>query len=200
MADAKMRERSSGSWSLARGRRLPTDYQNRAVAAAQVIEELIAMARDLREADRRQPRTWGSARRRWRSTTRWRRTTVRLPGSWRSLGSGEPPQLQSSTSGSPSPCALDGYYDTWGYARHPNSHGGCPSLARSRPAVAGIVQAPLAQLPGGRGAPSCDAITPFVFNDLDVRDSLNRDSRNCGLTATVLAPSSRDFRGRGAGP
>jgi len=52
MAVAKMRERSSRSWSLAR-RRIPTDYQNRTIAAAQVIEELIAMARDLREADRR---------------------------------------------------------------------------------------------------------------------------------------------------
>lgn len=44
-------------------------YQNRAIEAAQVIEELIALARDMRQAAAR-GKSSASARTRWRSTTR----------------------------------------------------------------------------------------------------------------------------------
>jgi Domain of unknown function (DUF3387) len=44
-------------------------YQNRAIETAKVIEELIQLAKEMREA--------GARRTKWRSTTRSRRTTVR---------------------------------------------------------------------------------------------------------------------------
>ena len=67
-------------------------YQNRAIEAAQVIEELIQLAQDMRQANAR-GEVSGSRKTSWRSTTRWRRTTVRcrcwgmrlcvqLPRSW----------------------------------------------------------------------------------------------------------------------
>jgi type I restriction enzyme R subunit len=49
-------------------------YQNRAIEAAQVIEELIALAKEMREA-RSAARTSGSTATSWPSTTRSRSTT-----------------------------------------------------------------------------------------------------------------------------
>ena len=51
-------------------------YQNRAIEAAQVIEELIELAREMREANER-GEALGCRRTSWPSTTRWRRTTAR---------------------------------------------------------------------------------------------------------------------------
>ena len=51
-------------------------YQNRAIEAAQVIEELIALAKDMRAAERRGEEL-GSATRSWPSTTRSKSTTAR---------------------------------------------------------------------------------------------------------------------------
>ena len=51
-------------------------YQNRAIEAAQVIEELIELAKDMREAERARRGARALARTSWPSTTRWRRTTA----------------------------------------------------------------------------------------------------------------------------
>jgi type I site-specific restriction-modification system R (restriction) subunit len=67
-------------------------YQNRAIEAAQVIEELMQLAQDMRQA-KPAVRPSGSRQTSWRSMMRWRRTTVqyrcsvmrlcvRLPRSW----------------------------------------------------------------------------------------------------------------------
>ena len=50
-------------------------YQNRAIEAAQVIEELIGLARDMREANARGEEL-GLSDENWPSTTRWRPTTA----------------------------------------------------------------------------------------------------------------------------
>ena len=49
-------------------------YQNRAIEAAQVIEELIGLAKDMREANAASG--WDSPKTSWPSTTPWRRTTA----------------------------------------------------------------------------------------------------------------------------
>jgi len=52
-------------------------YQNRAIQAAQVIEELIGLAKQMREETAKAKR-WASMKTRWRSTMLWRSTTARL--------------------------------------------------------------------------------------------------------------------------
>ena len=52
-------------------------YQNRAIEAAQVIEELIQLAREMREANARGGGSSDFPRMSWPSTTRWRPTTAR---------------------------------------------------------------------------------------------------------------------------
>ena len=51
-------------------------YQNRAIETAQVIEELIALAKDMREAPRPRRRTSASPKTSWPSTTPWKSTTA----------------------------------------------------------------------------------------------------------------------------
>ena len=51
-------------------------YQNRAIEAAQTIEELIHLARDMREANARGERGWDCRRTSWPSTTPWNPTTA----------------------------------------------------------------------------------------------------------------------------
>ena len=50
-------------------------YQNRAIETAQVIEELIQIAKDMREASAR-GKDWVSLKMSWPSTTRWKPTTA----------------------------------------------------------------------------------------------------------------------------
>ena len=52
-------------------------YQNRGIEAAQVIEELIQLARDIREANAPGVTASACQRTSWPSTTRWRPTTAR---------------------------------------------------------------------------------------------------------------------------
>ncbi len=52
-------------------------YQNRAIETAQVIEELIELAKDMREPRTRAAKSWGSPKMRSPSTTRSKPTTAR---------------------------------------------------------------------------------------------------------------------------